>query len=309
MAVLETIHLSKLYAPGRGIADVTLTIEAGEVLGLVGPNGSGKSTLLAVLSTHLRPTAGSFRILGHDGLREPRAVRPLLGYVPEGTPHWGDLSAYQNAWFFARAYGLDDTAARERLEELLAWAGLWEQRHDLVKNYSYGMKRKLLLVEALAHRPPLLLWDEPSLGLDYPSQLALRERLADLAAEGTAVLIATNDVFLAEAVCHRVVFVNRAQVVAEGRPADFLATLGGRVKVTLTLSQPVAPAILQAVAGVEAVSSDSGSLRLVATDRPGLLTDLVRAVDGAGGRLADFQVQVPNLGDVFLQKTGDLIDK
>lgn len=309
MAVLETFRLSKLYAPGRGITDVTLAVEAGEILGLLGPNGSGKSTLLAVLSTRLCPTAGSFRILGHDGFYEPHAVRHLLGYVPEGTPHWSDLSGYQNAWFFAKAYGLDDATARERLEALLTWAGLWEQGHDLVKNYSYGMKRKLLLVEALVHQPPLLLLDEPTLGLDYLSHLALQEQLTNLAAKGTAILIATNDVFLAEAICHRVVFINRAQPIAMGRPADLLATLNGRVEVTLTLSQPVAPGTLQEVPGVETVSSDGTSLRLVAVDQPGFLADLVRAVDKAGGRLADLQVKSPNLGDVFLKKTGERIDR
>ncbi|MEW6230974.1 MAG: ABC transporter ATP-binding protein [Chloroflexota bacterium] len=305
MDAVETYGLTRLYAAHRGIEGATLRLARGEVFGFLGPNGSGKSTLLGVLATRLGPRAGSFRILGHDGAREPAAIRRLIGYLPEGTAHWGTLSGFQNAWFFARAYGLGQAEARARLEGFFTWAGLWDQRGAPVETYSYGMKRKLALLEALVHLPPVLLLDEPTLGLDYASEVALRARLAELAAAGTTVLIATNDVALAQAVCHRVAFLHRGRVAETGRPGDFLAALGGRVEIALTLTQAVDPALLRGLPGVEAVTFQEGGPLVVAMDRPGLLADVVSAVTAGGGRIAHVRVREPDLGDAFIRVTGE----
>jgi ABC-2 type transport system ATP-binding protein len=198
--------------------DVSLAVGAGEILGLLGPNGSGKSTLLRVLSTAIAPDSGAFRIGGADGVEERRRVRAKMGLMVDRPTHYGDLSGWANAYFFARAYGMEEGKATGTLAELFDYFDLAEYRDDRVKTYSYGMGKKLALIEAVAHGPEVLLLDEPSLGLDYTSRLAYQKKIRELAGAGTAIVLASNQVDEVEALCDRVVFLHRGRLVAEGTP-------------------------------------------------------------------------------------------
>src|SRR3712207_455861 len=171
--LLEAENLTHLYkGSGRGVTGVSLAVDSGEILGLLGPNGSGKSTLLRILSTAVIPDSGTFRVGGADGVKERRRVRAKTGLMVDRPTHYGDLSGWANAFFFARAYGMEEEKATGALAELFDYFDLAEYRDDKVKTYSYGMGKKLALIEAVAHGPELLLLDEPSPGLDYTSQLA-----------------------------------------------------------------------------------------------------------------------------------------
>jgi ABC-2 type transport system ATP-binding protein len=213
---LEAKNISRLYKnSGRGVSDVSLRVERGEVYGLMGPNGSGKSTLLRVLSTAIAPDSGGFWVSGVGGLKEKREVRARMGLMVDRPTHYDDLTGLANAYFFARAYGMEEAKAEAALAELFEYFDLAEYADDRVKTYSYGMGKKLALIEALAHGPEVLLLDEPSLGLDYTSQLAYQSRIRDLAGSGVAVLLASNQVDEVEALCDRAAFLHRGEVVAE----------------------------------------------------------------------------------------------
>src|ERR687894_455755 len=189
---LEAKNISRRYmSSGRGVGGVSFSVEPGEVFGLVGPNGSGKSTLLRVLSTAIEPDRGTFSVAGADGLGEKRKVRARMGLMVDRPTHYGDLTGRENAYFFARAYGVEESKAEAVVGELLDFFDLSEYADDRVKTYSYGMGKKLALVEALAHRPDVLLLDEPSLGLDYTSQLAFQRKIRDLSGEGVRRVVAT----------------------------------------------------------------------------------------------------------------------
>ncbi|HET6885587.1 MAG TPA: ABC transporter ATP-binding protein, partial [Rubrobacteraceae bacterium] len=199
-ATLEARDITRLYrSSGRGVTGVSLRVGRSEIFGLVGPNGSGKSTLLRVLSTALEPESGSFRVGGMDGVREKRKVRARLGLVVDRPTHYGDLSGWANAFLFARAYGMEEEKANDVLSELFDYFDLDEYRDDKAKTYSYGMGKKLALIQAVAHGPELLLLDEPSLGLDYTSQLAFQRKVRELAGTGAAILLASNQVDEVEA--------------------------------------------------------------------------------------------------------------
>ena len=218
-ATLEAEGITLRYeSSGRGIEGVSLAVGPGEILGLVGPNGSGKSTLLRVLSTAIEPDSGSFRVGGLDGVEEKRRVRAGIGLMVDRPTHYGDLSGWANAYFFARAYGMEEEKATGTLAELFDYFDLAEYRDDKTKTYSYGMGKKLALIEAVAHGPGLLLLDEPSLGLDYTSQLAYQSRIRELSDAGTAIVLASNQVDEVEALCDRVIFLHRGRIVAEGTP-------------------------------------------------------------------------------------------
>ena len=310
MPALEAQNITHLYkSSGRGVKDVSLTVDAGEILGLLGPNGSGKSTLLRVLSTAMEPDSGSLRLGGVDGIKEKREVRAKTGLTVDRPTHYGDLSGWANAYFFARAYGMAKEKAEDVLAELFDYFDLAEYRDDRVKTYSYGMGKKLALIEAMAHGPELLLLDEPSLGLDYTSQLAFQRKIRELSAAGTAILLASNQVDEVEALCDRVVFLHRGKLVAEGAPGELVSSLKGVRRIVATLRNPVVFGPVSAVDGVERVVPEGRDLVVHCAERPGVVADVVAAVVGAGGDIVNLSVERPNLEDVFVKLTGEALKR
>jgi ABC-type multidrug transport system ATPase subunit len=305
---LEAKSISRLYkSSGRGVSDVSLRVERGEVFGLMGPNGSGKSTLLRVLSTAIAPDSGSFFVDGVDGVKKKREVRARMGLMVDRPTHYGDLTGRGNAYFFARAYGMEGAKAEAALAELFEYFDLAEYADDRVKTYSYGMGKKLALIEALAHGPEVLLLDEPSLGLDYTSQLAYQGRIRDLASSGVAVLIASNQVDEVEALCDRAAFLHHGVVVAQGTPEDLISRVEGVRRIVATLRNPVAYSAVAEVGGVQRVVTEGRDLIFHCEERPGIVADVVTGIVRSGGDIVNLSVQRPNLEDVFVELTGEAL--
>ena len=308
MSALEAENITLLYrSSGRGVTGVSLAVGRGEIFGLLGPNGSGKTTLLRVLSTALAPDSGAFRVGGVDGLGERRKARAGLGLVMDRPTHYGDLSGWANAYFFARAYGMEEGEAKRLLAELFEYFGLAEYKDDKAKTYSYGMSKKLALIEAMVHEPGLLLLDEPSLGLDYTSQLAYQKRIRDLAGAGAGVVLASNEVDEVEALCDRVAFLYRGELVAEGTPEELVSSLRGVKRIVATLRNPVEYEGLGEVAGVERVAPEGRDLVIHCEDKPGIVAEVVAGLVRADGDITDLAVRRPNLEDVFVKLTGEAL--
>ena len=305
---LEAKDISRLYkSSGRGISDVSFSIAAGEVFGLMGPNGSGKSTLLRVLSTALAPDSGGFCVCGFDGLEEKRRVRARLGLMVDRPTHYDDLTGMANAYFFARSYGMDEGKAEGVLAELFGYFDLAEYADDKVKTYSYGMGKKLALIEALAHGPEVLLLDEPSLGLDYTSQLAYQRRIRNLAEGGVAVLLASNQVDEVESLCDRAALLHRGKLVAEGTPEELISSVQGVRRIVATLRNPVEYAPVAGVDGVQRIVPEGRDLIFHCDERPGVVADVVAGIVQAGGDIVNLSVERPNLEDVFVKLTGEAL--
>jgi ABC-type multidrug transport system ATPase subunit len=306
---LEASDITLRYrSSGRGVEGVSLAVRPGEIYGLMGPNGSGKSTLLRVLSTALEPDAGAFHVGGADGIQERRRVRAKTGLMVDRPTHYDDLSGWANAYFFARAYGLAKDKAEAVLAELFDYFDLAEYRDDNVKTYSYGMGKKLALIEALAHGPRLLLLDEPSLGLDYTSQLAYQRKIRDLKESGVAILLGSNQVDEVESLCDRVAFLHRGRLVEEGSPEDLIASIKGVRRIEVTLRNPVEyGAVEKRVPGVVRVVPEGRNLVVHCEDRPGIVADVVAGVVGTGGDITDLAVRRPNLEDVYVKLTGEAL--
>ena len=307
-ATLEAKNITLRYkSSGRGIEDVGLTVQPGEVFGLMGPNGSGKSTLLRVLSTAIAPGSGTFTVGGADGLMQPREVRARTGLMVDRPTHYGDLSGWANAYFFARAYGVEESKADGILSGLFDYLDLSEYKDDKVKTYSYGMGKKLALVEALAHSPGLLLMDEPSLGLDYTSQLAYQRKIRDLKEDGVAIVLGSNQVDEVESLCDRVAFLHRGRVISEGTPEELVSSIKGVRRILATLRNPVEYGPIREVSGVERVVPEGRDLVVHCEDRPGIVADVVAAIVGCGGDITDLSVRRPSLEDVYVKLTGEAL--
>jgi ABC-2 type transport system ATP-binding protein len=305
---LEAKKVSRLYkSSGRGISDVSFSVAAGEIFGLMGPNGSGKSTLLRVLSTAIAPDAGSFRVGGIDGLKETQKVRARLGLMMDRPTHYDDLTGMANAYFFARAYGMDEGKAEGALAELFEYFDLAEYADDKVKTYSYGMGKKLALIEALAHGPEVLLLDEPSLGLDYTSQLAYQRRIRDLSNAGVAVLLASNQVDEVESLCDRAAFLHRGRLLAEGTPEELISSVRGVTRIVATLRNPVEYGPIAVLDGVQRIVPEGTDLVFHCDERPGMVADVVAGIVHASGDIVNLSVERPNLEDVFVKITGEAL--
>jgi ABC-2 type transport system ATP-binding protein len=305
---LEAENIGRLYkTSGRGVSDVSLSVAPGEVFGLMGPNGSGKSTLLRVLSTAIAPDKGSFSVGGVDGLARKRKVRARLGLMVDRPTHYDDLTGMANAYFFARAYGMDEGKAEGVLAELFDYFDLAEYADDKVKTYSYGMGKKLALIEALAHGPEVLLLDEPSLGLDYTSQLAYQRRIRNLAEGGVAVLLASNQVDEVESLCDRAALLHRGKLVAEGTPEELISSVQGVRRIVATLRNPVEYAPVAGVGGVQRIVPEGRDLIFHCDERPGVVADVVAGIVQAGGDIVNLSVERPNLEDVFVKLTGEAL--
>jgi sodium transport system ATP-binding protein len=218
--MIEVMNLVKHFGPVRAVDGVSFTAREGEVLGLLGPNGAGKTTTLRLLSTVLRPSAGTARVGGHDVIREPAAVRAELGVLPENWGLYGRLTPREHLRYFGRLYGMDSGRLESRIEAVIALFEIGEYADRRCEPFSKGMKQKVALGRALIHDPRHLLLDEPTAGLDVMSARGVREVIARFRDEGRCVVLSTHILAEAERLCDRLVLIQRGRIVAGGTPEE-----------------------------------------------------------------------------------------
>ncbi|MEX1247537.1 MAG: heme ABC exporter ATP-binding protein CcmA [Anaerolineales bacterium] len=207
--MIKAAKVGKRFGERIVLQVIDLQVKRGELVALLGPNGAGKSTLLRVLASLARPSAGEIQVAGYNLLGQVAAARAAIGYLGHQPILYGDLSAEQNLWFYARIYRIPRPGARIR--ELLSTFDLELRRREPVRTFSRGMQQRLSLARALLHRPKALLLDEPHSGLDREAVAVLDDLLKKQTRKGTAILLATHDLARAQRLAHRV------EVLADGR--------------------------------------------------------------------------------------------
>ena len=273
--VVDVRGLARSFGATRALDGLDLEVRAGECLGLLGPNGAGKSTTVRILSTLLRPDAGTVRVLGLDPARDAERVRARIGVVPQELGLYGPLSARQNLSFFGRLYGLAGAELGGAVERALEVAGLAERADERVEAYSGGMKRRLNLVAALLHRPELVFLDEPTAGIDPQSRNRIFDLVEELRRGGVTMVYTSHQLGEVERLCDRIVILDRGRKVAEGTLAE-----------------------LQRHAGVR--RGGTATLRFARAE------DARRAAElcAAGGLATEVREDLPDLERVFLDLTG-----
>ncbi|MCW2657598.1 MAG: daunorubicin resistance protein DrrA family transporter ATP-binding protein, partial [Jatrophihabitans sp.] len=278
-----------------------LEVEAGTVFGLLGPNGAGKTTLVRILSTLLRPTSGRATVLGRDVVAEPLAVRRRIGLAGQFAAVDAELTGRENVEMVGRLYRLPAAEARARAGEVLERFGLTEAADRRVSTYSGGMRRRLDLGASLIGRPPVLLLDEPTTGLDPQARHLLWERLFELKRQGVTLVLTTHYMDEAERLCDRLVVMDHGRVVATGSPRALIDTHVTREVLELLIEPGTGAAVAARAHGV------ADRIEVLA-DRLLCYTDdgeraLARAHErGLGG--LDALVRRATLEDVFLYLTG-----
>ncbi len=218
--LLTASNLSKIYkgSDKPALNQVSLTIDHGNLIGLVGPNGAGKTTLISLLSTMFLPSEGALRFTDIDMIRNPEHVREKIGYVPQDIALYEDLSGRENLLYFSALYGLSKRRAREQADYYLEMFGLFNKCRNRVKTYSGGMKRRINLIVGLMHDPVLLLLDEPTVGIDAQSRNLILEKLCLLNSNGMAIVYATHYMEEIEQICKKVVIIDEGKFICQGIP-------------------------------------------------------------------------------------------
>jgi len=228
---LQVDGVSKSFGPVQALSSVSFAVAAGEIVGLLGPNGAGKSTTMKAVLGLVRPDAGAIRLFGRDVGEDPAETKRQVGYVPEAPALYEFLTGAEYLDFVADMYGLDPVTRRTRITQFLTGFELAGHENSLISGYSQGMKQKVALIAALAHRPKLLVLDEPLNGLDPRSARVTKDLLRNLTShEGVAVLFSTHVLEIAQAICDRVVILHHGVVLASGTVAALRdrAGLAGR---------------------------------------------------------------------------------
>jgi ABC-2 type transport system ATP-binding protein len=252
----------------------------------------------------LRRHSGEVHVLGFDPQVEPRQVRQRIGLVPQETNLYADLSAVDNLWHHAALYCADLSVVEARIEESLRLMKLWERRKDRVGTYSGGMKRRLALARALLHDPDVILFDEPTLGVDVQGRHALWEHIKAQQTRGKTFVVSTNDMMEADALCDRLVIVDRGQAMALDSPERLKSDLQRDIVTLRTTPTIQAPESVFAGLGVETVTRvPPDHLRLEVSDAESIAGELVARVTAAH-RLESIRIARPTLDDVFLHHTG-----
>jgi ABC-2 type transport system ATP-binding protein len=292
MAVIETERLTKFYGTHRGIVEVDLSVEEGEVYGFLGPNGAGKTTTIRLLLDLLRPTSGRALVFGIETTSDPVAIHRRIGYLPGEFALFDRLTGAQVIEYFGNLRGGVDPLYQA---DLVARFDLDPSRR--YREYSKGNKQKVGLVIALQHRPDLLVLDEPTSGLDPLVQQTFFELLRETVSEGRTAFLSSHILGEVEKTCDRVAIIRDGRIVT----VDRVQTLRGLAhhEVELTFEAPVAASLFEGLPGVSDVTDVGGRLQMRVI---GSMAPVVEAA--AGHRLVDFETREPSLEQIFLAQYG-----
>ena len=236
--VVETRDLTKCYGKFTALDRLTLSVSRGQILGFIGPNGAGKTTTIKILVGLARPTSGRATVAGVDCVAKARAVKRLIGYMPDSFGSYDNMRVSEYLDFFGAAFGLPRRERAKRIAETLETTGAGTFRDLYVESLSHGMRQRVALARVLLHDPPVLILDEPANGLDPPARIEMRRLLLDLAARGKTLLVTSHILPELARICHRVAIITRGRLQAVGTLAEVTRQLTPLRTMEVLLTQP-----------------------------------------------------------------------
>ena len=315
MPIIEARGLARTFTTRKravqAVRGVDLAVAEGEIVGFLGPNGAGKTTTLRMLTTLLRPTAGTATVAGADLLRDPAGVRRRIGYVPQAIGQTGggsdpNATVSEEITLQAKLYRVPAATISGRSQLLMSQLELGGLEDRRTKTLSGGQRRRLDIALGLVHAPGLVFLDEPTTGLDPQSRSNLWDHIRGLRDQlGTTVFLTTHYLEEADALCDRVLVIDYGRIVAEGTPDELKRKISGDViTISVTGDPEAARKLLDSHPGVREAAASGESLRLTVEHGEEALPGMLRVLDGAGISLRSIEMARPSLDDVFLTVTG-----
>ncbi len=298
--VIETSGLTKRYGQLTAVDNLNLTIEKGEIYGLLGPNGSGKTTTILMLLGLTEPSAGQVQVLGLDPARQPLSVKAHVGYLPDSVGFYDNLTAQENLIYIAKLNGLKRVEAYRRIDAALERIGLKQVAEKPVGEFSRGMRQRLGVAELIIKEPQIIIMDEPTLGLDPEATRSFLELIRNLKEDGITFLLSSHLLQQVQTVCDRVGLFRNGRIVLEGTVSELARQVLGdayRIFVEVEQPDPEVETALRELPHVTDVRLDGRTYIVEAADD--YRADAATAVVQAGGRLTALNVEQASLDDIY----------
>jgi ABC-2 type transport system ATP-binding protein len=302
-------NLTKRYATKTAVEGMSFEVEKGEILGFLGPNGAGKTTTMRIITGYMPSTDGTVRVDGFDVFDNPIQVRRRIGYLPETPPLYLEMTVTGYLRFVAKIKGVAKANLNNEVARVMERVNITDVKDRIIAKLSKGYKQRVGIAQALLNDPPVMILDEPTIGLDPKQIQEIRELIKDLAGKHTVVL-STHILPEVEQTCHRVVIINKGKIVAVGTPQTLRAQLQGAERVTIEVQGP-GPDILSklkampGVVDIEKIAENDGRHRLQVEGElhKEIRSDLARTIVQNGWGLYELQAETMSLEDIFLELT------
>ncbi|MCC7209443.1 MAG: ABC transporter ATP-binding protein [Anaerolineae bacterium] len=312
--MIETRGLVKRYGDLTAVNNLSLQVPRGAIYGFAGPNGAGKTSTMRILTTLLLPTSGQAFVAGHEVTKDPRAVRRLIGYMPDYFGVYDDMKVWEYLDFFAACYDIPESDRPAMINDLLDLVDLGHRRDDMVDKLSRGMKQRLCLARTLVHDPQVLILDEPASGLDPRARIEIRELLVELARMGKTIFFSTHILADVSEICTHIGIIEAGQLVVQGRMDDVRRRWMASREVVITLAGRAEDAkreLLQMPAVIEAADmpDDAGRprLRIAFNGADQVLTDMIQTLAVQNIPVLNFNEEAHDLEAVFMRVTKGIV--
>lgn len=306
MGIIQIKELTKRYESTVSVDHLTLTIEEGEIFGLLGPNGAGKSTTIRMVCGLLKPTSGQITVSGFDTAKQTLDVKRTIGLVPQELAIYPSLTARENVAYFARLYGLGGGQLKQRVNEALEFVGLSDRQNMKPEKYSGGMKRRLNIACALAHRPKIIIMDEPTVGIDPQSRNHILDSVKELNRLGSTIIYTSHYMEEVEAISTRVGILDQGQLIGLGTKEELVHLVSGEEKLEIQVVQTNEQAVqeLKAHPRITRVDVTDKTLELTMNSAQAYLQDILYILSKHQVSIQSVVRVEPDLESLFLSLTG-----
>lgn len=306
MKVLKIEGITKKFKDIAAVDNISLEINEGEIYGLLGPNGAGKSTTINMICGLIKPDKGSISILERDIKKEPDYCKRNIGAVPQDIAIYEDLTAYENVEFFAGLYGLNGEKLRNSVNDALEFTGLSDKAKEFPSKFSGGMKRRLNIACAIAHKPNLIIMDEPTVGIDPQSRNHILQSVKTLNSMGSTIIYTTHYMEEAEELCSKISIMDHGKVIAEGTTEELksLITNVNTIFVTTDSIAKVNEKELKNINGVLSIEINENTIKITSSKDINNLDRIILYFTQRGICIKNVESKVPDLETVFLTLTG-----
>ncbi len=297
---LEVINLVKVYGAQHAVDDISFTVKAGEIVGFLGPNGAGKSTTMKIATGYLSATSGIVKVSGLNVNDQPTATKRLIGYLPEHNPLYLDMYVHEYLGFVGKVFGLSGKGLKDRLNEMISLCGLTLEQNKLIGSLSKGYRQRVGLAQSLIHNPQVLILDEPTSGLDPNQILEIRKLIKEVSKDKT-VIFSTHIMQEVQALCDRVVVINRGRIVADDQLKNLTETSSGWIEIEF--KETVSADDLRGLAGIERVEGNGNQFKIFSQAGMDVRPELVRFASEKNLTLLGLRQQENSLEEIFRSLT------
>lgn len=306
MNVLELKSVTKKFGDFIAVDNISLTVREGEIFGFLGPNGAGKSTTINMIASLLRITKGDIEILGKNIASHSKFAKMNIGIVPQELAIYEDMTAYENVHFFAGLYGMRGTQLRSSAIEALEFVGLGDKHKSYPKNFSGGMKRRLNIACAIAHRPKLIIMDEPTVGIDPQSRSFILTSIKKLNQMGSTIIYTSHYMEEVEEICTRIAIIDHGKIIAEGIKEQLKSIITHQKSIAIEVrsAEKLKDEMLQEIVGVNTVEVEGNVVKICSDTAVNNLNHIIQQLIKLGLEIRSVETHEPNLETVFLTLTG-----